>query len=80
MVGTIGTLVRSVGKMPNIFTDPKEIKVWAIQLANACGGQRVVQDNVLQDADAEKVNKLLFEFLQSFEQTILDNRRKAEEE
>ena len=46
--------------MPNIFTDPKEIKVWAIQLANACGGQRVVQDNVLTDADAEKVNKLLF--------------------
>jgi len=80
MDGIIGTLVRSVGKMPNIFTDPKEIKVWAIQLANACGGQRVVQDNVLQEADPEKVSKLLFEFLQGFEQTILDNRRKAEEE
>jgi len=35
---------------------------------------------VLTEADAEKVNKLLFEFLHSFEQTILDNRRKAEEE
>ena len=66
--------------MQNIFTDPKEIKIWAIQLANACGGQRVVQDNVLTEADVDKVNKLLFEFLQSFEQTILDNRRKAEEE
>ena len=66
--------------MPNIFIDPKEIKIWAVQLANACGGQCVVQDNVLIEADVEKVNKLLFEFLHSFEQTILDNRRKAEEE
>ena len=27
--------------MPNIFEEPKELKKWAIKLANACGGQKV---------------------------------------
>ena len=32
--------------MPNIFSEPKELKKWAIALANACGGQEVSQSSI----------------------------------
>jgi len=44
---------------PNIFSEPKELKKWAIDLANACGGQEVTQTSIkLNKHSVAKVDKL----------------------
>tara|TARA_Y100001938_G_scaffold113681_1_gene156080 strand:- start:1888 stop:2118 length:231 start_codon:yes stop_codon:yes gene_type:complete len=48
---------------PNIFSEPKELKKWAIDLANACGGQEVTQTSIkLNKHSVAKVDKLLEQF------------------
>ena len=48
---------------PNIFSEPKELKKWAIDLANACGGQEVTQKSIkLNKHSVAKVDKLLEQF------------------
>ena len=47
----------------NIFEEPKELKKWAINLANACGGQEVTQTSIkLNKHNVLKVDKLLEQF------------------
>ena len=49
--------------MPNIFSEPKELKKWAIALANACGGQEVSQSSIkLNKHNVAKVDSLLEQF------------------
>ena len=47
----------------NIFEEPKQLKKWAIDLANACGGQEVTQTSIkLNKHSVQKVDKLLEQF------------------
>jgi hypothetical protein len=48
--------------MANIFSTPKELKTWAIKLANACGGQKVEKSNILTQINMQRVNELLGQF------------------
>jgi len=75
--GTIGHQVKGVGM--SIFSDPKKLQDWAISLANACGGFKYTKTLQVQPPDVDKVNKLLDEFVISFDATI-EARDNAEEE
>lgn len=67
--------------MANIFSTPKELKTWAIKLANACGGQKIEKTNILTKLNAKRVDELIAEFEQSYnEQLVAQGNEKAEEE
>ncbi len=51
--------------MANIFSTPKELKTWAIKLANACGGQKVEKSQILTKLNANRVDELSSDFEQS---------------
>ena len=63
----------------SIFSDPKKLQEWAIDLANACGGFKIKKTLEVQPPNVNKVNKLLDEFVISFDETI-NARDNAEEE
>ena len=42
----------------NIFTSQKELKKWAISMANACGGMEVVQNNIIKKQSPKKIENL----------------------
>ena len=51
------------GGKENIFKEPRLLKRWAIDLANACGGQEVTQTSIkLNKHNVPKVDKLLEQF------------------
>jgi hypothetical protein len=67
--------------MANIFSTPKELKTWAIKLANACGGQKVEKSQILTKLNANRVDELIAEFEQSYnEQLVKGQENKQEEE
>ena len=67
--------------MANIFSTPKELKTWAIKLANACGGQKIEKTNILTKLNAKRVDELIAEFEQSYNQQLVSQgNQKAEEE
>jgi len=45
--------------MANIFESPKELKKWAIKLANACGGQRVEKTLIMTKVNPQRVTELM---------------------
>ena len=52
---------------PNIFSVTKELKKWAINLANACGGQEVSQTSIkLNKHNIAKVDNLIEQFVVDF--------------
>ena len=70
--------------MANLFSEPKVLKKWAINLANACGGQEVTQTSIkLNKYDVHKIDRLVEQFVIDFNfnmQTMNELREKAEEE
>ena len=70
--------------MANLFSEPKVLKKWAINLANACGGQEVSQSSIkLNKYDVHTIDKLIEQFVIDFNfnmQTMNEMREKAEEE
>jgi len=73
---------------PNIFSETKELKKWAINLANACGGQEVSQTSIkLNKHNIAKVDNLIEQFVVDFnfnmqqanEESVSDDA-KAEEQ
>ena len=70
--------------MSNLFSEPKELKKWAIKLANACGGQEVTQTSLkLNNHDVYTVDRLLEQFVIDYNfnmQTMNEVRAKQEEE
>ena len=49
---------------PNIFSETKHLKKWAINLANACGGQEVTQTSIkLNRHNIVKVDSLIEQFV-----------------
>jgi hypothetical protein len=49
--------------MANIFDEPKQLKAWAIKLANACGGQKVEKTMFLTKMNTKRIAELLDEFV-----------------
>ena len=72
------------GGKENIFKEPRLLKRWAIDLANACGGQEVTQTSIkLNKHNIPKVDKLLEQFAVDYNfhmQMMNDLREKQEEE
>jgi hypothetical protein len=71
----------------NIFTSQKEMKKWAIAMANACGGQEVSQNSIkLNNPKPKKVNDLTIKFVSDYNammkiamETIADETKLEEE-
>jgi hypothetical protein len=64
------------------FSDPKSIRNWAIQLANACGGAEVrAAGPVLHKPSPVLANNLLEQFAQSYNRLVEEgDKANAEEE
>lgn len=54
----------------NIFTEPKHLKNWAIQLANSLGGQTVSKGPMLSKVDMKKVDTLIEKFVVDYNSNI----------
>jgi|TARA_B100001250_G_C19620804_1_gene709280 hypothetical protein len=55
---------------PNIFSEPKELKKWAIRVANACGGQEVQQLGIkINRVNIQKLGVLIDEFVNQHNET-----------
>jgi hypothetical protein len=56
----------------NIFTSQKEMKKWAVAMANACGGQEVSQTSLkLNKHRPDKVQKLTEQFVTDYNTMML---------
>jgi len=66
--------------MPNIFNEPKELKKWAIKLANACGGQRVEKTLVMTKVNPQRIIELMDEFVKDHNENTTKIAKQMEEE
>jgi|TARA_R100001463_G_scaffold24810_4_gene59056 hypothetical protein len=66
--------------MANIFESPKELKKWAIKLANACGGQRVEKTLIMTKVNPQRVTELMDEFVESHNENTIQILKEMEEE
>jgi len=66
--------------MPNIFNEPKELKRWAIKLANACGGQRVEKTLVMTKVNPQRITELMDEFVKDHNENTIKIAKQMEEE
>jgi hypothetical protein len=65
----------------NIFTSKKEMKKWAIAMANACGGQEVTQTSLkLNHHRPDKVQKLSIKFVEDYNEQMLEAIKLAQGE
>ena len=70
------------GGKENIFKEPRLLKRWAIDLANACGGQEVTQTSIkLNKHNVPKVDKLLEQFAvdYNFHMQMMNDLREKQE-
>lgn len=64
----------------NLFTSQKEMKKWAVAMANACGGQEVSQTSIkLNNINPTKVKSLTEKFVTDYNEMMytsmaLDNK------
>ena len=55
----------------NLFTSQKEMKKWAIAMANACGGQEVSQTSIkLNKINPKKVEDLTTKFVTDYNEMM----------
>ena len=55
----------------NIFTSQKEMKKWAVAMANACGGQEVSQTSIkLNKTNPKKVEDLTRKFVTDYNEMM----------
>jgi len=66
--------------MPNIFNEPKELKKWAIKLANACGGQRVEKTLVMTKVNPQRIIELMDEFVKDHNENTIKIAKQMEKE
>lgn len=66
--------------MANIFESPKELKKWAIKLANACGGQRVEKTLVMTKVNPQRITELMDEFVNDHNENTIKIAKQIEEE
>ena len=56
----------------NIFTSQKDLKKWAIAMANACGGQEVSQTSIkLNNPHAKKIESLTNQFVENYNEMMM---------
>jgi len=70
-------------KQANVFAEEKELKKWAIELANALGGQRVEKTPMLTTTKLDKVTKLIDRFVIDHNENMIaimsqDNKKEEE--
>ena len=84
VVVQVGNNTEKENVMANLFSEPKALKKWAINLANACGGQEVQQTSIkLNKYDVHTIDKLIEQFVVDFNfnmQTMNEVRESLEEE
>ena len=69
--------------MANLFGEPKALKKWAIQLANACGGQTVERTLIIKETNVSKVDELIEQFVKDHNDMVIqihEVEQKMEEE
>jgi len=66
--------------MANIFDEPKELKKWAIKLANACGGQKVEKSIMLTKTNPQRIRELMDEFVNDHNENTIKIAKQMEEE
>tara|TARA_R100000781_G_scaffold114700_1_gene86225 strand:+ start:351 stop:557 length:207 start_codon:yes stop_codon:yes gene_type:complete len=55
----------------NIFIEQKEMKKWAVAMANACGGQEVSQTSIkLSKINPKKVQELTEKFVNDYNEMM----------
>tara|TARA_R100000742_G_C4268218_1_gene86560 strand:+ start:104 stop:310 length:207 start_codon:yes stop_codon:yes gene_type:complete len=55
----------------NIFIERKEMKKWAVAMANACGGQEVSQTSIkLSKINPKKVQELTEKFVNDYNEMM----------
>lgn len=67
----------------NLFENKKEMKKWAVAMANACGGMRAELTLQMSKPDPEKVTKLTQQFVSDYNVKMieaLEEHKKREEE
>lgn len=67
----------------NLFEDKKEMKKWAVAMANACGGMRAELTLQMSKPDPEKVTELTQQFVSDYNVKMieaLEEHKKREEE
>jgi len=67
----------------NLFEDKKEMKSWAVAMANACGGMRAELTMQMSKADPDKVTQLTQQFVSDYNAKMieaLEEHKKREEE
>lgn len=62
------------------FFTPQNLKKWAIDLANSCGGAQVSKTRVLVKANPVKANKLLEQFAVEYNNMVASTSGENEEE
>ena len=68
----------------NLFTSQKEMKKWAVAMANACGGQEVSQTSIkLNNINPTKVASLTEKFVTDYNEMMyssmaLDDKEEEE--
>ena len=62
------------------FFNPENLKKWAIDLANSCGGAQVSKTRVLVKANPLKANKLLEQFAVEYNNMVVSTNEENEEE
>lgn len=63
-----------------LFSEPKNLKNWAIKLANACGGQKVEKSIILTKTNPQRIRELLDEFVEEHNKQTLAVMQELEEE
>ena len=61
-------------KKLNIFIEPKQLKNWAIQVANSCGGQEVSKGPILAPLDMRKLDTLIEKFVRDYNESMLSSQ------
>ena len=65
----------------NIFTSQKDLKKWAIAMANACGGQEVSQTSIkLNKPNAKKIESLTKQFVENYNEMMMTAIELSKEE
>lgn len=64
----------------NIFSDPKLLKEWSIQVSNSCGGLQMTTSPILKATDVKKLDVLVEKFVQDYNEQMINASKKLEEE
>tara|TARA_R100001443_G_scaffold97885_1_gene104810 strand:- start:487 stop:684 length:198 start_codon:yes stop_codon:yes gene_type:complete len=58
----------------NIFIEPKQLKNWAIQVANSCGGQEVSKSPILKPINMRKLDSLIEKFVSDYNDSMISSQ------